>query len=195
MKSRPYWLLTDLLGQTPVGDATWLRWGRCVRHVVNTSVVHGYCTESAELPYLLDPVFERCGRGARLWLSEADEPCFTDPVRVASHSWTTVDEWRRPEWVESPAEARVRLRLALLAVGDTHPNPKVRADLRTLPLADLSEAARHMEKISTGGQAPLAVSLATMAVRAAPAEGIATHLVDMASTHYPIYAWYAAMRP
>ncbi len=192
MNENPCWLLTDPLGETCADGGARLRWGRGINHGVRTSAIHGYRTDSVHLPYLLDPVFERYGPRARLWLSDIGEPCFEDTVRVASRTWTTLDEWRWPEWVESPAEVRVRLRFALLAVGGTHPSPKAGARLRTLSLANLPAAARRLEEIGAGGLQ--AVSLAAMAVRsAAPAEGSAARLMDMVSKRYPVYAWYSAM--
>ena len=157
-----------------------------------TVAIRGYHTDSADLPYLLDPMFERLGSGARLWLSEVGQPHFEDAIRVASNEWTAVEEWRRPAWVGGPAEVRVRLRFALIAAAHACPDPVEAAHLRTISLADLAKAAARLEHLDGG--APHAVALAAMAVRsAAPAAGSVAGVMDLVSRRYPIYAWYAAM--
>jgi hypothetical protein len=198
METSPFWLLTDSLGQTPVGGSTWLRWGRGVSHIVWNAVIHGYRTDSVHLPYLMDPMFERHGAGARLWLAEAGEPSFEDSLRVAAHSWTAMDEWNRPVWVDSKADRRVRLRFALLAAGAVHPSPSLGARLRTMSLEDPPAAVAQIERICADsrrlGRLPQAVCLAAMAVRAAwPEPDSFAHTMDVVSRHYPVYAWYAAM--
>jgi hypothetical protein len=190
------WLLTDAFGETSTGGAARFWWGRGVNHTVWTSAIRGYHTDSVDVPYLLDPVFERLGPGARVWLSEAGDPHVEGAVRVASSTWTTLDEWRRPEWVGSTAETRIRLRFALLAAGAAQPDPETTARLRTMSLADLPLAARRLEEMCVDGcsRAPQAVVQATMAVRAAAhAEGSAAGTLDLVARRYPTYAWYAAL--
>ena len=82
------WLLTDSLGE---GVSNW-RWGRGVTHTLWPAAICGYCTESAHLPYLLDPLYERYGPGAKLWLSEIGQPRHEDSVRVSSNTWTRISQ-------------------------------------------------------------------------------------------------------
>jgi hypothetical protein len=198
MSASPCWLLTDALGQTPLKGATWLRWGHGVTHAVWTNSIRGYHTDSVHLPYLMDPMFERYGRRARLWLSEVGDPHSEDAVRIASHSWTTVDEWERPLWVDSEFEARVRLRFALMAAAAAHSDPVVGARLRTVSLKDLVSASWQVEQICTdsrgAGRMSQTTSLAAMALRSVQAAPhTAAYMMDLVSRHYPVHAWYAAM--
>jgi hypothetical protein len=191
-------LLTDSLGQTVVGSTAWLRWGRGVSHTIWTGTVRGYHADSIHLPYLLDPMFERYGPGARVWLSEVGAPAYEDSVRISSHSWTALDEWQRPEWVDRQADVRVRLRFALLAAGASQPGTELAARLRTLSLRDLTAAAHQVDQICSdsrrGGRLPQATCLAAMAVRSAdPSASHVARTMDLVSRHYPVYSWYAAM--
>jgi hypothetical protein len=192
------WLLTDSLGQTPISASNWRRWGRGFTHTVWPASISGYCTESVHLPYLLDPLYERYGPSAKLWLSEAGEPCHLDPVRVSANTWTTLVEWERPDWAGGPADLRVRLRFALLAAAASHPAPEVRGRLRGLPLNDLGRSAEIVERLCTEdrchGRVPQSTCMAAMAIHsAASLKGGHPHPVDLAARHYPVCAWYAGM--
>jgi hypothetical protein len=198
MTTTPGWLLTDALGQTPLKGATWLRWGRGVTHTVWTCAIRGYHSDSVHLPYLMDPMFERYGRRARLWLSDVGDPHNEDSVRLSSHRWTTLDEWERPLWVDSEWESRVRLRFALLAAAAAHADPTMGLRLRMVSLRDLVPAARQVEQICLDsrreGRTPQTTSLAAMALRSTLAvPHTAAHAMDLVSRHYPVHAWYAAM--
>jgi hypothetical protein len=198
MDASPCWLLTDRLAQTAAGGSLWLRWGRGIHHTVWTTPIRGYHTRSVHLPYLLDPMFERYGPGARLWLAEAGDPAFEDAVRMASHHWTTREEWPQPKWVGGEADVRVRLRFALRAAGAGHPAASVADRLMTLSLEDLPSAAHQVEFACAEGRRlgrlPHALCLAAMAVRSAvPDTGDGVRTMDLVSRHYPVYAWYAAM--
>ena len=198
MDKNACWLLTDSLGLTPIGVSDWRQWGRGVTHTLWPTAISGYCTESAHLPYLLDPLYERYGPGARLWLSELGDAHHQEPVRVSSNTWTTLMEWERPDWVGGPADARVRLRFALLAAAAGHSVPEVRSQLRSIALDDTARAAKVVEHISTDGRrhgrVPQATCMAAMAVHSAASltEGH-PHPVDLAARHYPAFAWYAGM--
>jgi hypothetical protein len=166
--------------------------------MVSRAAISGYVTESVHLPYLLDPMHERYGPKARLWLSEVVEPRFGDGVRVASNVWTTLDEWSRPAWVGGTADMRVRLRFALLAAASACAGREAGARIRTLSLRDIPMAAVAVERICAGARRadslPQAVSLAGMAVRSAAAQlAGAPPLMDLVTREYPVYAWYAAM--
>jgi hypothetical protein len=198
MDTSPFWLLTDAMGQTTLGGASWLRWGRSVTHTVWAGSIAGYCCDSVHLPCLMDPVYERYGATARLWLSEVHDVRAADPVRVASHSWTVLDEWERPTWVDGPLAMKVRLRFGLLAAAAAHPNPETAARIRTTSLREICVAGSQMERVCAEsrrhGRVPQATCLAAMAVRSAAAlKGGTPELADLVSRHYPVYAWYAAM--
>ena len=198
MDKGTYWLLTDSRGQTVAGASVWCRWGRGVTHTVWPAAIAGYCTESVHLPYLLDPLYERYGAGARIWLSEIGEAQHVDNARASSHTWTTLVERERPEWVGGAAEMRVRLRFGLLASAAALSNAEFRAHLGSMSLADLPKAAMILARLHAEtrrrGSEPRAVCMAAMAVHAAASYSAGRRdLIDLALRHYPLYAWYAAM--
>jgi len=199
MNSVPCWLLTDPSGASLIEGRMWRRWGRSVTHREAGPVIAGYACDSPHLPYLLDPIHDRLGVTARLWLAEVPAPLHLDPNRIRGAAWTTWDEWERPAWVAGVADVRVRLRLALMASAEAHPHPSFRARLRNLPVADLKTAAVRLEKICADaaaliGRAPQAICLAAMAVRlAARRESGEPDLADIPARKYPLHAWYAAM--
>ena len=197
MDATPCWLLTDEQGRMALGRSSMLRWDRGVTFTGRGQVISGYACDSVHLPYLLDPLYDRYGPAARIWLSEVAAPRYSDSNRVSSPIWTALAEFKRPGWVGGEQDARVRLRLALLASADAHPDPGIRGRLRTLGLDDLHEAAERIEGICSDGReagvVPQAVCLAAMAVRSAAGRETGDRwLVDVPMRRYPIHAWYAA---
>jgi hypothetical protein len=198
MKPTPRWLLTDSLGQSSAGTVRWLRWNRGVTHTVRSRDIAGYATESVNLVYLLDPLYERYGPRGRVWLSKVVDARYQDSVRVSSHTWTTLGEWVRPAWVGREADLRVRLRFALLTASAVHPHGERAVFLRTVPLHNLEEAVRQVEEVCRDacreGAMSQSTSLAAMAVRSAAAfrrgEG---HSLDLALRQYSAHAWFGAM--
>lgn len=167
-------------------------------HMHLTAPIAGYACDSVHLPYVLDPLHDRYGPRARLWLAEVFDPELRGPNRVVANAWTSLDEWERPAWVGSEADRRVRLRLALMAAAEAHPTATMRGRLRGLDVSDLSYAAAGVERICEDarreGLVPQAICLAAMAVRAAArVEAGHPRLVDRASRHYGLDAWYAAL--
>ena len=196
MDTQPCWILTDRLGQTPTGGALWIRWARGVTHTIWPAHMAGYGCNSVHLPYLLDPLYERYGIGARLWLVEASDPkCFVGAVRFTANVWTALEEWERPTWVGTKADMRVRLRFALVAAAS--PGTKAAESLRGLSLEDIPAAARLVEQVCADrrhGPIPQSTSLAAMAVRSAAAFVHGTpQPMDIIARDYRLYAWYAAM--
>jgi hypothetical protein len=198
MESTFCWLLTDTLGQSCVGTGRWLRWGPGQTHSLWWAGISGYCCDSRHLPYLLDPLYERHGPGARLWLSEAGGMRHADAVRIESRLWTTLHECTRPAWVGSDADARVRLRYALLAAGEAQPKSGLTNVLSAVSLHDLPDAAARIDKACAaarrGAPLPQSTCLATTAVRSAAA--LATDestAAGLALRQYPLYAWSAGM--
>ena len=198
MDGTPCWLLTDETGRTVLGRSAAFRWGRGVTCSARMPAISGYACDSIHLPYLLDPLHDRYGVTARVWLSEVADPRYQDCNRVSGALWTTRAEFRRPGWVGGEADARVRLRMALLAAADSHPHAEIRAHLRSLSLEDLAEAADRIERICEDsgrtGFVPQAVCQAGMAVRwAERREAGGGWLLDMPARKYPMSAWYAAL--
>lgn len=196
MDAVPCWLLTDEWGETSLGDGLRCGWGRGITHSNAADPVVGYVCDSAHLPLLLDPLYERHGTSTRLWLSEVTHPCYQDPHRVADHTWTTLDEWPRPQWVGSELDGRIRLRLALLAAARGVSASSLRLRLRSLSLDDLGEAAWKVEQMTQAvrGSVPQALSMAAMALHDAARLAIGRPgLEDRVARRYPLYAWYAAM--
>jgi len=197
METQPGWILTDRLGQTPTGGASWIRWTRGATHTIWPASMGGYACDSVHLPFLLDPLYERYGNGARLWRSEASDPKFEDSVRLVASVWTTLEEWERPAWVGTDRDMRVRLRFAILAAAGTHPSAEVAERLRGLSLEDIPAAARLVEQVCADrrhGPIPQSTSLAAMAIRSAAALVQGTlQPMDLIARNFRLYAWYAAM--
>ena len=198
MDSAPCWMLTDALAQTPAGGVARFKWGRGVTHTAWGPGFYGYSTDSTHLPFLLDPLYERYGSRARLWLSEVGEPHSEESVRISSNAWTTLDEWQRPAWVGAEAEMRVRLRFALLAAAAVLPRAEQAARLRAVSLDNIPVAARQAQQICSesreGGGVPQCLCLAAMAVRSAAALLTGDmYLIDLVARHCPVYTWYAGM--
>ncbi|MCX5684551.1 MAG: hypothetical protein NT049_12805 [Planctomycetota bacterium] len=198
MESSPCWILTDALGQTPAKGISWFKWGRGVTHAVWGQGLAGYATDSIHLPYLLDPLYERYGSQAKLWLSEVPEPKYTDSVRVTSNTWTTLEEWQRPAWLAAEAEVRVRLRFAILAAAIAHPREEATMCLRAISLRSIHTATRQAEQICAesreDGSVPQCLCLMAMALRSAAAlVSGESHPMDLITRHSPLYTWYAAM--
>ena len=197
MNTMPFWLLTTPRGQSGATPAAGSWWGRGVTHIHLASEIAGYCSDNASLPYLIDPLYERYGPSGRLWFSAVDSPRYREPNRVVSHAWTTLEEWPRPAWVGGPADRRTRLRFALLAAADTHPDVSIRARMRTLSLENLEEAGRQMSDICHDcrrhGLVPQAMCLAAMGIRAAARlEAGHPDPEDRPAQRYTLDAWYAA---
>jgi hypothetical protein len=198
MESNFCWLLTDALGQSCVGTGRWLRWGPGQTHSIWWAGISGYCCDSRHLPYLLDPLYERHGAGARQWLSDVGDLRHIDAVRIESRLWTTLHECARPPWVDSNADARVRLRFALLAASAAQAKSGLTNVLSAVSLHNLQDAAARIDQACASarsrGPLPQSICLAATAVRSAAtlatdeseAEGFALR-------QYPLYAWSAGM--
>ncbi|MCX5653895.1 MAG: hypothetical protein NTY65_04505 [Planctomycetota bacterium] len=198
MESTFCWLLTDALGQSRLDAGRWLRWSPGETHAFWWTSVAGYCCDSRHLPYLLDPLYERHGPGARLWLSDVGDLRHVDPVRIESRLWTTLHECARPAWVGSDADASVRLRFALLAASAAQPKSGLTNVLSAVSLHDLQDAAARIDKACAAarsrGPLPQSTCLAATAVRSAAT--LATDeptLAGLALRQYPLYAWSAGM--
>jgi len=198
MESTFCWLLTDALGQSRIDTGRWLRWSTGETYTFWLTSVAGYYCDSRHLPYLLDPLYERHGPGARLWLSDVGDVRHVDAVRIESRLWTTLHECARPAWVGSDADARVRLRFALLAASAAQAKSGLTNVLSAVSLHNLQDAAARIDKACTAarsnGPLPQSTCLAAMAVRSA-----ATLAADepegagLALRQYPLYAWSAGM--
>ena len=198
MDATACWLLTDEEGRTLLGRSCSFCWNRGVTFSARGQVISGYASGTLHLPYLLDPMYERYGPKARVWLSEVVAPQYCGSNRVESAMWTALAELKRPAWVGAPQDVRVRLRLALLASADAHPDPEIRGRLRTLRLDELQDAAEHIGRVCSdsreGGMVPLTLAQTAMAVRAAARHESGDRWpVDVPARRYPIHAWYAAM--
>ncbi|MCX5653269.1 MAG: hypothetical protein NTY65_01255 [Planctomycetota bacterium] len=198
MESTFCWLLTDALGQSRIDTGRWLRWSPGETHAFWWACITGYCCDSRHLPYLLDPLYERHGHGARLWLSDVGDMRHVDPVRIESRLWTTLHECARPAWVAGDADARVRLRFALLAVSAAQAKSGLTNVLSAVSLHNLPDAAARIDMACAAGRRsgplPQSTCLAATAVRSAAAlatdEPTAT---GIALRQYPLYAWSAGM--
>jgi len=198
MESTFCWLLTDALGQSCVRTGRWLRWSTGETHAFWLTSVTGYYCDSRHLPYLLDPLYERHGPGARLWLSEVGDMRHVDAVRIESRLWTTLHECARPAWVGSDADARVRLRFALLAASVAQPKSGLTNVLSAVSLHDLQDAAARSDRACAaarrGAPLPQSTCLAASAVRsAATLAADESAAAGLALRQYPLYAWSAGM--
>jgi hypothetical protein len=198
MESTFCWLLTDAMGQSRVDTGRWLRWSPGETHAFWWACITGYCCDSRHLPYLLDPLYERHGPGARLWLSDVGDLRHIDAVRIESRLWTTLHECARPAWVASDAAARVRLRFALLAASAAQAKSGLTNVLSAVSLHNLPDAAARIDHACASarsrGPLPQSTCLAATAVRsAATLAADKSEAVGLALRQYPLHAWSAGM--
>ena len=195
-----FWLLTDDRGRpsrvAPGGDP----WNPVPGPPSGDGrpLIGGYAGESPHLAYLLDPLYDRHGPGARLWRGKVADPNPVGPNRIAAATWTRLVEARGPAWLGRPVEVPVRLRFCLLATARVLGTAGGGDALGSLDLGDLRRATREVEKVDRAcrkqGLFPQATWLALKAFRRAPLspEGEAMRPSRLAMP-YPLYAWFAAL--
>lgn len=190
------YLLTDPWGCT--GSPRQLTWSPFIAHTAEpTEPIAAYRADNPHVPYLLDPVYDRYGKKARPWGVDAAWQRSTGLHRVTALEATTREELPRPAWVGTEADARVRVRFALLAARLTVPFAEARRKLSDLSLEGAGTALEELEELGrdchNNGLVPQAFWMAIKAVRAYFADNAGGNLVDMVVAPYDVTAFYAAM--